>query len=403
MTRVVSLLFLALVAGSMPRVVLATRVIFREADTGVPGWDHVGFEFAGNVWESHPGNDYFLGAAWDPLRGQYISVPNVSGVQHNHTRGSFGWNAFSKTVSPVSALAEISIDPNLASDMWDQALFVDGSPYVDYLDLLSVSASKGGSGTFSCVGLIEYLSESAGYNGGQGFIPNASEQLSVGPISITMLTPSTLYKAITNNWKPDDKRLRALADPVDFLVTDPLGRRVGYTEADGMLNEIPGMYYTGNGILEELILDNPANGAYTVKLVGLGAEALFAIGDGTGAGFAFDDFLAAGQIVNGNFTLGPTQTQPGDYNGNGVVEAADYVLWRNGGPLLNDATPGVQPADYDVWRAHFGQTAGSGADASLHTTVPEPAPLVMLMVAVVGGCLRGSRSRVLARVLIDHS
>ena len=38
---------------------------------------------------------------------------------------------------------------------------------------------------------------------------------------------------------------------------------------------------------------------------------------------------------------------PGDYNNNGGVDAADYVLWRNGGPLLNDATPGVQPGDYD--------------------------------------------------------
>ena len=47
----------------------------------------------------------------------------------------------------------------------------------------------------------------------------------------------------------------------------------------------------------------------------------------------------------------------------GTVDAADYVLWRNGGPLQNDATPGVQPADYDVWAAHFGQTAGIGAGA----------------------------------------
>ena len=27
---------------------------------------------------------------------------------------------------------------------------------------------------------------------------------------------------------------------------------------------------------------------------------------------------------------------PGDYNGNGVVDMADYVLWRNGGPLQNE-------------------------------------------------------------------
>lgn len=36
----------------------------------------------------------------------------------------------------------------------------------------------------------------------------------------------------------------------------------------------------------------------------------------------------------------------GDYNGNGVVDAADYVVWRN--------TNGSQAA-YDVWRANFGK------------------------------------------------
>jgi hypothetical protein len=70
---------------------------------------------------------------------------------------------------------------------------------------------------------------------------------------------------------------------------------------------------------------------------------------------------------------------PGDYNHNGVVDAADFVDWRNGGPLDNDPTAGVQdPGDYDVWREHFGQTAGNGAGASSTATVPEPASLVLL-------------------------
>jgi hypothetical protein len=57
----------------------------------------------------------------------------------------------------------------------------------------------------------------------------------------------------------------------------------------------------------------------------------------------------------------------GDYNNNGEVDAADYVLWRNGGPLQNEgASPGVvDQADYDLWRADFGRTrsAASGAGA----------------------------------------
>ena len=87
---------------------------------------------------------------------------------------------------------------------------------------------------------------------------------------------------------------------------------------------------------------------------------------------------------------------PGDYNDNGIVDAADYVLWRNGGTLQNDATPGVQPGDYDVWRSHFGQIAGSGAGANVNAAVPEPATLVLLLMATAGTIprLRWSARRV---------
>ena len=52
---------------------------------------------------------------------------------------------------------------------------------------------------------------------------------------------------------------------------------------------------------------------------------------------------------------------PGDYNGNGKVDAADYVRWRNGGPLQNevDAPGTVNGADYTAWRARFGNTSGA--------------------------------------------
>jgi len=55
-----------------------------------------------------------------------------------------------------------------------------------------------------------------------------------------------------------------------------------------------------------------------------------------------------------------------DYNGDGVVDAADYVVWRK-----NDGTL----ASYNRWRANFGQSvSGSGGalDPSSDTAVPEP-------------------------------
>jgi hypothetical protein len=55
----------------------------------------------------------------------------------------------------------------------------------------------------------------------------------------------------------------------------------------------------------------------------------------------------------------------GDYNRDGTVDAADYVTWRN--------EDGTQPR-YELWRANFGKSAGSGAGSSLIPAVsPEPA------------------------------
>ncbi|HEX2473935.1 MAG TPA: serpin family protein [Lacipirellulaceae bacterium] len=60
----------------------------------------------------------------------------------------------------------------------------------------------------------------------------------------------------------------------------------------------------------------------------------------------------------------------GDYNGDGVVDGADYVVWRK-----NDGTP----AGYDAWRANFGRTMGSAALSN--AAVPEPSGANLLMAA----------------------
>ena len=72
----------------------------------------------------------------------------------------------------------------------------------------------------------------------------------------------------------------------------------------------------------------------------------------------------------------------GDYNGDGTVDAADYVVWRkslgqSGANLAADGDNSgeVDLADYDYWRAHFGQAA-TGTLAT--SSVPEPATLVLL-------------------------
>jgi hypothetical protein len=70
----------------------------------------------------------------------------------------------------------------------------------------------------------------------------------------------------------------------------------------------------------------------------------------------------------------PEPSGPGDFNGDGAVDAADYVEWRKGLGAIYDQS------DYGVWRAHFGTSVGPGSGSvdplSLWSasTGPDPAP-----------------------------
>ena len=95
-------------------------------------------------------------------------------------------------------------------------------------------------------------------------------------------------------------------------------------------------------------------------------------------------------------TLAVVPSLSGDYNADGVVNAADYTVWRNtqnqtGIALAADANFDrvVNFVDYLLWRANFGMVApgaGGGAD------VPEPSALVMFLVALTVICIRSGRN-----------
>ncbi len=115
----------------------------------------------------------------------------------------------------------------------------------------------------------------------------------------------------------------------------------------------------------------------------------------SGAAFAEDDDLTAGVFRYVSAQSTPfVDGVPGDYNNNGVVDAADYVLWRNGGPLANEVdTPGtVNAADYTAWQARFGNTSGRGSGLAA-AAVPEPTTLFLAFVTVGAGLAANGRRR----------
>jgi hypothetical protein len=85
---------------------------------------------------------------------------------------------------------------------------------------------------------------------------------------------------------------------------------------------------------------------------------------------------------------------PGDFNNDGTVDAADYVVWRK-----NDGTQ----AGYDSWRANFGASLGVGSgsvdplaqrsasDQPQSDAIPEPVSIALVATLGLGALIMQSR------------
>jgi hypothetical protein len=74
----------------------------------------------------------------------------------------------------------------------------------------------------------------------------------------------------------------------------------------------------------------------------------------------------------------------GDFNLDGAVDAADYVMWRK----LNNS-----PAAFQTWRENFGTTLNAGGGSEESASIPEPAALALFLWASLFPALRASRQR----------
>ncbi len=92
----------------------------------------------------------------------------------------------------------------------------------------------------------------------------------------------------------------------------------------------------------------------------------------------------------------------GDYNGDFVVDAADYVVWHSSIGAAVIAYSGadgngdglIDAADLEVWRTHFGNTAIGGGAALGSANVPEPSDAILaLEVLTCSALVAGRRSR----------
>jgi hypothetical protein len=95
-------------------------------------------------------------------------------------------------------------------------------------------------------------------------------------------------------------------------------------------------------------------------------------------------------------------TTNGDYNGNGFVDAADYVVWRKtlnqlvvpaGSGADGNSSGRIDVGDFNIWRRSFGDTvpgAGSGAYA---LGVPEPTTTVLVLLGLASAAAASRKRR----------
>jgi hypothetical protein len=113
--------------------------------------------------------------------------------------------------------------------------------------------------------------------------------------------------------------------------------------------------------------------------------------------------LDAAALTDLGWSLVTPPPLQGDYNRNGVVDAADYVQWRNtrgqnvasGSGADGSGNGNIDQDDYTIWRSKFGNASSSAAGSlvdGLITAVPETSGSVLATVAYLFAlCARRKR------------
>jgi hypothetical protein len=152
----------------------------------------------------------------------------------------------------------------------------------------------------------------------------------------------------------DESRQLAMhfADPTSQVTIDFIGTSTLVTEI-GVLQ-----VYSAQGALLDTFTSAPVY-AHQVATLSLTR----ALGDiGYARAYSSPTADPFGTLDNLRFVT----SLSGDYNGNGVVDAGDYVAWRKGlGTKYNQT-------HYQQWRQNFG-VSGAGTGLGVESSVPEPA------------------------------
>jgi hypothetical protein len=156
----------------------------------------------------------------------------------------------------------------------------------------------------------------------------------IDDLPIVAAPQNIVYVADTVDWVLDSIETRTWAYVDDIMAADTLAKTFGPVGSNAYYNSLWN-----------------STGEFTQSQFQFATEMV--------AGAWYSAWIDAGSPALGVY---------GDYNGDGFVNAADYVAWRK-----TDNSQG----NYDIWRRTFGSAATEGSAG--FTTVPEPSSLCLLV------------------------
>lgn len=222
----------------------------------------------------------------------------------------------------------------------------------------------------------------------------------------SLITVSPLINDLTNpglQFSGNGQLATTGVNSLDLVLKFRVDVVAGTNSITGHTLQMTGVNFSGNGgvsyISDDLsagtpgelnsavaIADHQANFfQFTGTSTFAGKSQLFVTTDAFLNGLAATDGISLTSFTQ-RFALNGAPGLVGDYNQDGKVDAADYVVWRNNlgstNVLPNDSFGGViGPAQYNQWRFHFGQSAGAGSELAV-AVVPEPTTAILLILSL---------------------
>jgi hypothetical protein len=165
-----------------------------------------------------------------------------------------------------------------------------------------------------------------------------------------------------------------------------------YTDVGHNAESIPGIddtNYTINGSTFTLKMTSATTAHVTIGAVGLDVNLLagvpssvyFLLGENNSVADGNGNPTGEHAFYFNNLKI-ETTVQAGDYNGDGKVDAADYVVWRKSPGSFGGA------GGYTTWRANYGNPPGAGAGLNSASGVPEPSTALLILSGLVAVSLR---------------